>query len=859
MKETIINARIRPPEIRRELIERKRLAQLVKLGMNKKLTIVEAGAGNGKTTTVAASLAELSDGQIRWISLAQDCNHLFVFWSYLVEVLQEDLGAEKEAFLDFFQAGMSQESITELVAYLSNCLPLEGKYRLVLDDFHHINDPIILASFEEFLNQITPNFHVILISRYEPAIYLGQLEMANELQYISEQDFYLSSEESKQFIAHSLTDSLTAENEEKLISAANGWIGGLQLLVAANLRSTIDDLQIHQQDNHLLSAYLSREIFVHLEKEEQDFLIRTSDFSAIDKGLAEILLPAVDFTAMMAQLIHKNLLIACTNKQDQVYNYHPIFKEYLTFLFRELSDTEQIDLKKKAIGYYLKNSQIDEAVALLFQLEEYDRLMALLLKQKQSLRMIYYIGEVPVEAALKNVDFAYQKLFYHYSMLDYAACFTLIDCLEMRYPDSEEIQAARGFRIMLGESIPSVVEQQLPSFSDIHNLKLNDISKAFIFLKNAAFAYYQDHFWEALDFIQQSLQLNQTYNNPFLNYFGSILRSQTYEEIGELEKSQDILHQVTENLNDTAFSETIRDNCILSFHLTIAGIQLKQMTLDKAENSLEQLKQRMQKNMDFAFYYNYIEFLYLSEKPEKAYEVLEELKTGHLAQYYSSLTSVGLLRYCLQYNQLSNHFKETFFESYGQFPKYHNLQMRLFHTMLLLDSGRLEEALNEVNQVLAQSREKKIYFKITDACLLKIKILLAMPEREERLIKDLYSESLYYGSTYQINVLFHYYRGTLQEFYQLFAEYSWTDLNMREQQFHQKLVLRWGAKKSDILTEREIEVLQQIATGKTNKEISRELFISLATVKTHILNLYRKLEVNSRIGAVEKGRELRLL
>jgi LuxR family maltose regulon positive regulatory protein len=63
----------------------------------------------------------------------------------------------------------------------------------------------------------------------------------------------------------------------------------------------------------------------------------------------------------------------------------------------------------------------------------------------------------------------------------------------------------------------------------------------------------------------------------------------------------------------------------------------------------------------------------------------------------------------------------------------------------------------------------------------------------------------------------------------------------------------------EVLSERELEVLQLIAAGKSNRRIASELFVSLGTVKTHINNLYRKLDSHSRTQAVARARELKLL
>jgi LuxR family transcriptional regulator, maltose regulon positive regulatory protein len=61
------------------------------------------------------------------------------------------------------------------------------------------------------------------------------------------------------------------------------------------------------------------------------------------------------------------------------------------------------------------------------------------------------------------------------------------------------------------------------------------------------------------------------------------------------------------------------------------------------------------------------------------------------------------------------------------------------------------------------------------------------------------------------------------------------------------------------LSERELEVLQLIAVGKSNRWIATELFVSVGTVKTHINNVYRKLDAHSRTQAVARARELNLI
>jgi LuxR family maltose regulon positive regulatory protein len=63
----------------------------------------------------------------------------------------------------------------------------------------------------------------------------------------------------------------------------------------------------------------------------------------------------------------------------------------------------------------------------------------------------------------------------------------------------------------------------------------------------------------------------------------------------------------------------------------------------------------------------------------------------------------------------------------------------------------------------------------------------------------------------------------------------------------------------DLLTLRELEVLQLLASGRTNHEIAQDLVVSLATIKKHLSNLYAKLGVSNRTAALASARSLGLV
>jgi DNA-binding NarL/FixJ family response regulator len=64
---------------------------------------------------------------------------------------------------------------------------------------------------------------------------------------------------------------------------------------------------------------------------------------------------------------------------------------------------------------------------------------------------------------------------------------------------------------------------------------------------------------------------------------------------------------------------------------------------------------------------------------------------------------------------------------------------------------------------------------------------------------------------------------------------------------------------AELLSERETEVLQLMASGSPNKAIAAALSISESTVKTHVANIFQKLEVNQRTEAVTKAMSLGII
>ncbi len=849
--------RVKAPETLEKSVTRKSLADKIQTGLQKKLMILEAGAGHGKTTAIREALNQLPADHWQWLTLNEDCNHLVVFWSYLIEALKKQLGSMREELMVYFQTSMNPENIEEFVSYLVNSLTLETSDHLILDDFHTIQNKEVLRSFELFLEELPENLHVVITTRHQPDVYLTKFLLAEQLQYIREEDFLLSDDEGRSFIQQNSREELSQETTRYLLETAKGWIGGLKLLIAIK-KINQPQAQKISFENKILSDYLAKEILGDLSEEEQEFLVISGYFPFIYPNLSQQIFPKTDFSSMIESLQEKNLMITCIDNEEQRYTFHPILKEYLVKEFQSLPIQQRTDVKKQTASVFITDGYLDEGVALLFELGEYQPLMKLIVENEQSFRRIYYIEQIPKEVALTNIDFAFQKFVYYYSNLEYDNCYELIDELETKYPDQKEIRALSGIKLMLGSDY-TTTSQTPNTIQEIEQLKLDDVSKALIFLKSAMILFFKENYQQAKQFIEASAKLNQKSKNNFLMYFNQTLLAQIYEETGELDKGLAILTKVHQKLDGMGFNSKMRENYQVSFYITITGIHLKQLNLEAAAETLQKANTNKHPHVRASYLYNLAELYYLSGDEEQGWQTFKEMEFGATGSYSNPFTQSGIMKYALKAGQLPGYYEENFIETFQQHPELHNMAYQLFYAMILLKRGDYQDCLQITDQILEKSRKQRIYSKIIEANLLKLSVLLKLKGNHSRQLLNIYYECLYYSSENQILNDFFLFRQEIEELIKRLKTEIEANLEPRERAFHHKIIDLCCASSHSLLTEREIEILAEMAKGLTNKTIADKLFISVATVKTHILNIYRKLEVNSRVTAVDKAKQLQLL
>src|SRR5262245_50156732 len=318
----ILTTKLSIPPRRPDWAPRPRLLKRLDQGLRRKLTLVSAPAGFGKTTLLASWLHGLSERQpaaprVAWLSLDEEDNDPHRFFTHFIaawQTIDPGAGRTAEPFLETPQV----PGLNHLVTLLINDLAaLTQPSLLALDDYHVITRSDLQTAIAFFLERMPPHCHLIMATREEPSLPLPRLRARWEVLEIRLQDLRFTKEEAAAFLKRTMGLALTAEEAQTLEEAAEGWIAGLQM-AALSLRGqarmygseraapVIDAFGGGRRD---IIDYLATEVLRREPEEVCAFMRQTAILDRFNASLCEAVTGREDSQAMLARLERANLFL----------------------------------------------------------------------------------------------------------------------------------------------------------------------------------------------------------------------------------------------------------------------------------------------------------------------------------------------------------------------------------------------------------------------------------------------------------------------------------------------------------------------------------------------------------------------
>lgn len=326
----IIQAKLEIPLLNVPIVERDRLLEEGKSLNDKKVLCITAAAGYGKTV-FARELVCRSGLPFLWYQLDLTDNDPMQFIIYLLKGLEKALPGFRVKIPDLKLGGTAEKDallfLSPLLAELNE--KAKGGLLVVFDDFHLINEPIILRFLERFLSYLPPFVHVIFVCRYLPSINLFRLKADGNVIEISQSDLEFNPQEMESLFSGPGYER--ANQLGMIVGQMQGWALGLSIirLLIRDTKTSFSTIACIQGKNEIFHYFMD-DLMAGLPEEIHEFLVTTSVLETLSPDVCNSILGTKSAERILAFLTEKNLFIYVSGYEEKIsYRYHPLFREFL--------------------------------------------------------------------------------------------------------------------------------------------------------------------------------------------------------------------------------------------------------------------------------------------------------------------------------------------------------------------------------------------------------------------------------------------------------------------------------------------------------------------------------------------------
>ena len=308
---SLLRTKLVVPQVAPHLVVRPRLLDRLTRGLQNPLTLLAAPAGFGKTMLLTSWIRSAqSTHSVAWYSLDTFDNDYMRFWAYVLESVRSSGAVPRGSTLATLAAPRTQHQASFLVRFLSGLTELRTETVLVLDDFHHLTDPVVLDDLRLLVRHDVPAFRLVVATREDPDLPLSWVRLRGGLTEIRASDLAFTLDEARELLAD-LDVSLTDEQLVSLCSKTEGWAAGIRL-AALSLhggKSPRDLIAAFGANDRALADYLVSEVMAGQSEEDRAFLLQTSILDRLSGPLCDAVTGRDSGKAMLEMLERGNLFV----------------------------------------------------------------------------------------------------------------------------------------------------------------------------------------------------------------------------------------------------------------------------------------------------------------------------------------------------------------------------------------------------------------------------------------------------------------------------------------------------------------------------------------------------------------------
>ncbi|AHY45641.1 ATP-dependent transcriptional regulator [Rubrobacter radiotolerans] len=363
MATPILATKLYAPPPRPEVVPRARLTERLNEGLDRRLTLVCAPAGFGKTTLIGGWVAGLPR-PAGWLSLDEADNDPARFLAYLVAALRTVAADIGEGVLGALGSPQPPPTEAILTVLLNEITTVEDDLILVLDDYHVIDTGAVDDALAFLIEHLPPRMHLVIATREDPNLPLARLRARGQLLEVRAADLRFTPSEAAEFLKGVMGLSLSEEDIAALESCTEGWIAGLQL-AALSMRGREDVagfIRAFAGDNRYIVDYLVEEVLGRQPERVRGFLLKTSILERLSGPLCDAVTGQQRSSALLEALERGNLFVVPLDDRRRWFRYHHLFADVLRARMMEEQPDRASTLHRRASEWYERNGSPADAI-----------------------------------------------------------------------------------------------------------------------------------------------------------------------------------------------------------------------------------------------------------------------------------------------------------------------------------------------------------------------------------------------------------------------------------------------------------------------------------------------------------------